>query len=157
MSEPKWSSEYLYAEAGKIAGSRGENLSIKHFWAVADKDLAGPAPKSFTELFERARNYIQFDRTIAKTATDKSDQEVAASVKRAEIFSSHLEGMKAVDPQLQMMAMLQFICRTNLLFLGREVFNKDFTFETHAPICNLFVQKDRSKPIHEQEDRKSVV
>ena len=153
-SDIKWSSEYLLNEAGEFAKRREENLSIKHFWAVADRDLAGDAPKSFTELFERARNYIQFDRAIAKNATDKSDPDVWASVERMEIFDDHLASLKTLDPQLQVTGMLQFMCRTNLLFLGREVFNKLFTFATHAPICNFFVQKNPSKPHYEQDNIK---
>jgi predicted phage terminase large subunit-like protein len=154
MAEIKWSSEYLFNEAGEIAKSKDEGLSIKHFWAVADRDLAGAAPKSFTELFERARNYIQFDRAIARNAVDKADPDVWASVKRMEIFDAHLAKLKTLDPNLQVTGMLQFMCRTNLLFLGREVFNKAFTFYTHAPICNFFVQKDPSKPHYEQDDIK---
>jgi len=149
--ELRWTSEYLVNEAGELAKAGEEQLSIKHFWKVADRDLAGPAPKSFTELFERARNYIQFDRAIAKNAVDKTDQEVQASVRRMEIFDSHLATLKNLDPQLQVTGMLQFMCRTNLLFLGREVFNKAFTFFTHAPVCNFFVQKDPSKPYYEQD------
>ncbi len=154
MSEIKWSSEYLLDEAQGFASRKEESLTIKHFWAVADRDLAGPAPKSFTELFERARNYIQFDRAIAKHAVDKLDPDVWASVKRMEIFRSHLATLKSLDPQLQVTGTLQFMCRTNLLVLGREVFNKAFTFFTHAPICNFFVQKDPSKPHHLQDDIK---
>lgn len=152
--EIKWTSEYLFNEAGELAKAAEEQLSIKHFWKVADRDLAGPAPKSFTELFERARNYIQFDRAIARNAIDKTDQEVQASVRRMEIFDAHLATLKGLDPQLQVTGMLQFMCRTNLLFLGREVFNKAFTFFTHAPICNFFVQKDPSKPHYLQDDIK---
>jgi predicted phage terminase large subunit-like protein len=154
MPEIKWSSDYLFSEASEFAKKRDENLGIKHFWAVADRDLAGAAPKSFTELFERARNYIQFDRAIAKAATDKSDPDVWASVERMKIFDAHLATLKTLDPSLQVVGMLQFMCRTNLLFLGREVFNKAFTFFTHAPICNFFVQKDPSKPHYLQDDIK---
>jgi len=151
MSEIKWSSEYLFNEAGEIAKAKEEPLSIKHFWAIADRDLAGEVPKSFTELFERARNYIQFDRAIARNATDKTDPDVWASVKRMEIFDAHLATLKGLDPQLQVTGMLKFMCRTNLLFLAREVFNKAFTFYTHAPITNFFVQKDPSKPHYLQD------
>ncbi len=161
MSEIKWTSDYLLEESNLLAKAADEQIGIKHFWKVADRDLAGPAPKSFTELFERARNYIQFDRAIAKFATDRGDQEVQASVRRMEIFDSHLSTLKGLDPQLQVTGMLQFMCRTNLLFLGREVFNKAFTFFTHAPICNFFVQKDSAwsdgkptKPYYTQDDIK---
>ena len=154
MPEIKWNSEYLLNAATEIAKARDENLSIRHFWFVADRDLAGEAPKSLAELFERARNYDSFDRAIVKAATDASDPDVWASAKRMEIFDSHLSKLKALDPQLQMQGMLQYMCRTNLLFLGREIFNKAFTFITHAPICNFFVQKDPSKKQYEQDDIK---
>jgi predicted phage terminase large subunit-like protein len=154
MSEIKWSSEYLFDSATEIAKQRDEPLQMRHWWAVADRDLAGEAPKSFEELFARARNYIQFDRAVACNATDPSDPDVWASIKRMEILDSHLAKLKATDPQLQVSEMLKFMCRTNLLFLGREVFNKSFTFYTHAPVCNFFVQKDPSKPYYLQDDIK---
>jgi predicted phage terminase large subunit-like protein len=147
MSEIKWSSEYLLNEASEVAKSRDESLNIKHFWAVADRDLAGEGPKSIEELIVRGQNYIRFDKAIAKHAIDKSDPDVWASVKRVEILDAQLDDLKSKGLNEQ----LKFLCRTNLLFLGREVFNKAFTFYTHAPICNFFVQKDPSKPHYLQD------
>jgi len=152
--EVKFTTEYLYNEASALAAAAGDQLTVRHFWKVADRDLAGSAPKGLEELILRAKNYIQFDRALVKFATDPNDQEVAASARRMEIFDAHLEELKAVDPQSQTSAFLQFMCRTNLLFLGREIFDKAFTFFTHAAICNLFVQKDPGKEIHEQDDIK---
>ena len=152
--ETKWTSEYIFTSAKEIAAQRDEPLDIKHFWLVADRDLTGDAPKSFEELIVRAQNYILFDRTIVRESTDRDNQDVRASIKRMEIFDAHLASLKALDPQLQVLGMLQFMCRTNLLFLGREVFNKAFTFYTHAPVCNFFIQKDPSKEHHKQDSIK---
>jgi len=154
MIEPKWTTEYLFNEATALANASSEPLTIKHFWKIADRDLAGQAPTDFAALILRAKNYIIFDRAVASKATDKADQEVDASVQRMRIFDAHLEKLKSANPEAQTAEFLKFMCRTNLLFLGREIFNKAFTFYTHAPICNLFVQKDPSKEIHEQDEIK---
>jgi predicted phage terminase large subunit-like protein len=146
MSEPIFKTEYLYAEANTLAAKSEEILSVKHFWKVADRDLAGPAPKTLEELILRAKNYIALDIAIAK-APDQTNADVAACVKRLEI-------LKNCPSSLETMNFLRFMCRTNLLFLGREMFNRAFTFLTHAPVCNFFVQKDSSKEIYEQDETK---
>lgn len=146
MSEPIFKTEYLYAEANTLAAKSEETLSVKHFWKVADRDLAGPAPKTLEELILRAKNYIALDIALAK-APDQTNADVAACVKRLEI-------LKNCPSSLETMNFLRFMCRTNLLFLGREMFNKAFTFLTHAPVCNFFVQKDYSKEIYEQDETK---
>jgi predicted phage terminase large subunit-like protein len=143
MATEVWKTEYLYAEANKFATAAAVPLDVKHFWKVADRDLAGQAPKSFEEAVVRAKNYIALDLAIAK-APDQSNPDVAASVRRVEI-------LKNCPSSLQTMEFLRFMCRTNLLFLGRDIFNKDWTFFTHAPVCNFFIQKDPTKELHDQD------
>jgi predicted phage terminase large subunit-like protein len=147
MSESAWSTDTLFNEATALAKQTGEILTVKHFWKIADRDLAGPAPKDLNDLVLRAKNYIMFDLALAKFATDKTDQDIAASLRRIEI-------LKQCPSSLVTMDFLRFMCRTNLLFLGREIFNKAFTFYTHAPICNFFVQKDPSKEVQDQDETK---
>ena len=147
MSEPIWTVDYLLNEGKAEAAKAGDQLSIKHFWKVADRDLAGPAPKTFDELIIRAKNYITFDKTMAKYGEAGSNENIDASICRMKILKKCPDSKLTTD-------FLRFMCRTNLLFLGREIFNKDFTFFTHAPVCNLFVQKDPSKKIEEQDETK---
>lgn len=146
MSEPIFKTEYLYAEANTFAAKSEEILSVKHFWKVADRDLAGPAPKTLEELVLRAKNYIALDIALAK-APDQTNADVAACAKRIEI-------LKNCPSSLETMNFLRFMCKTNLLFLGRDIFNRDWTFFTHAPVCNFFIQKDPSKELHDQDDAK---
>lgn len=142
--EPVWTPAYLLAEAQKLAAQAGRTLSIDHFWAVADRDLAGPAPKEFADLVARAKNYIVFDLTIVKNGI-AGDPDIDASIKRMAILeeSKHLLTTNET--------FLQFFCRTNLLFLGREIFDKAFTFSTHARVCNFFVQKNPKNYLDEQD------
>ena len=48
------------------------------------------------------------------------------------------------------------MCQTSGLFLGREVLNRDFTFFTHGPAFDLFVQKNPSKTITQQDTKKKI-
>lgn len=149
MLEPTWSSDYLYAEAMAIARVRNDELSQKHFWMVADRDIPGAAPSDLQGLVERAKKYIWLDKAFVKYSTNAVDPDVEAAARRLEIMARC-----QAPPTIQTMDFLKFMCRTNLLFLAREVFNRDFTFFTHAPVCNFFVQKDPSKKIEEQDDYK---
>lgn len=141
MTEPKWTPDYLYAEANALAQKCGEPLTVRHFWKIADRDLTcdivgGKAvPLTMEQLRTRAMNYIQMDRTIAKYNVESTDPNVAAALKRIEALRECPSSSQTVD-------FLRYMCRTNLMFLGREVFNRDFTFITHQPICDFFVQKN---------------
>ncbi len=151
MQEPKWTTEYLYEEAKALAHKCGENLTINHFWLIADRDLTcdivgGKAiPLTMEELSTRAKNYIQLDRTIAKYTTEDTDPNVASSLKRLEILRDCPSSDRPAE-------FLQYMCRTNLMFLGREVLNRAFIFYTHQPICNFFVQKNPALAFHEQDE-----
>jgi predicted phage terminase large subunit-like protein len=165
MSEPIWTIDYLLNEGKAEAAKAGDQLSIKHFWKVADRDLAGPAPKTFDELVIRAKNYITFDMVMAAYGEAGSNENIDSSIRRLEILGLKHKGkdssgkdlwvdQKKCPSSTSTTDFLRFMCRTNLLFLGREIFNKDFTFLTHAPVCNFFVQKDPSKKIEEQDETK---
>jgi predicted phage terminase large subunit-like protein len=145
MAESDWVKEdYIFNEAIAEAAKTGDPLNIRHFWKIADRDLSGPAPTTFDGLLERAKSYVLFDQVIAKRGEPGSNANIDASIRRLEVPRNCSAPTSTTD-------ILRFMCRTNLLFLGREIFNKDFTFFTHAPICNFFVQKDPSKKIEEQD------
>lgn len=154
MPEPKWTTEYLYAEAKTLAEKANQVLAIDHFWFIADRDLLGHqisfgkrisyAPKDIPTLVARALNYAVFDATLAKYGV-AGDPDIDAAIKRQQIFEENKS--KLVDET----EFLKFFCRTHLLFLGREIFNKLFTFSTHARICNFFVQKNPELSLDQQE------
>ena len=148
MPEIIWTPDYLYTEAIALAARRNDTLSKKHFWMVADRDLPGAAPTDPVELVARAKNYINLDLAFQKYSTEKTDPDVASALQRLAILKEQC------PPTAHTLDFLRFMCRTNLLFMGREIFNRDFTFFTHAPVCNFFVQKDPKKKIEEQDDVK---
>jgi predicted phage terminase large subunit-like protein len=147
MAEPVWDVKYLYEAGVSEAAQSKEELTIKHFWRVADRELAGPAPTTREGLVARAWNYHIFDQTMAERGDAASNTNIAASVQREKIRSNFSKPSCTDD-------FLRLMCKTNLLFLGREIFNKALTFSTHAPVCNFFVQKDPSKKIEEQDETK---
>lgn len=157
--------EKMYADAKALAEKSNQQLSIDHFWFVADKTFCaadfertkdlprkdqGSAPKTMEGLAARAADYVRFDRAIAQFGVP-GDPDVDASIKRIKLYEAENERRTG---QWSMQDVVRFACLTNLLFLGREVFNKAFTFSTHARICNFFVQKDSTKPIEEQDETK---
>jgi predicted phage terminase large subunit-like protein len=148
VSEKDWSAPYLLAEAKKIALLEHRSLSIEHFWKIADRDLAGQAPKDISGLAARARSYAVFDAAIMEHG-NAGDPDIDASIKRTKILAAKAPSLKT-EAEL-----VRFVCQTNLLFLGREVFNKLFTFFTHARLCNFFVQKNPDIGIDEQDDKKN--
>jgi predicted phage terminase large subunit-like protein len=158
MIEPIWTREFILDEAKSLASRSGTQLDIKHFWAIADRDLgydvvAGkPVILTVEQLIARAKNYIKLDRTIVNAAVDPTNVDVAAAIKRTKVFDEHVEELKGVSVEFQTAKFLQFMCLTNLMFLGREVLNKLFTFGTHQPVCDFFIQKNPSLPLHEQDE-----
>jgi predicted phage terminase large subunit-like protein len=145
-----WKPKWLFEEATKIAALRGDTLTVRHFWMVADRETPGkPESRTMDELVARAKNYIALDLAFANNATDKTDPDIAAALVRLEI-------LKQAPGSVQTHEFLRFMCKTNLLFLAREVFNRDFTFITHAPVCNFFVQKNPSKKMEEQEEHDGI-
>lgn len=138
MSEPKWTKEYLYEQAQRLAEKSNQKLNIDHFWFIADRDLAGKAPTDLSDLLARAYNYVTFDEAMAKYGV-AGDADIDASIRRLKIFNEAGTFKSSEDA-------LRFFCKTNLLFLAREVFNKLMTFSTHARVCNFFVQKNPTIP-----------
>ena len=147
MSESNWSPEYLLAEAKALADVQQRPLAIDHFWQVADRDLAGPAPKDLGELVTRAKSYAVFDAALVKNGFS-GDPDIDAAIKRRKIFEDNVFSLQTDED------VLKFFCKTNLLFLGREIFNKAFTFVTHARVCNFFVQKRPGALLTEQDQTK---
>jgi predicted phage terminase large subunit-like protein len=146
MADFNWTSDYLYIAAKQLADKSNHTLSIDHFWFVADRDLSGPAPRDKNELVARAKNYAVFDLAVEKYGV-AGDSDIDASIKRNRIIQENSSVLThgTVDE------ILQFFCKTNLLFLGREIFNKAFTFSTHARLANFFVQKNPKLQLFEQE------
>jgi len=95
MQEPVFTTEYLLDEATALAAKCGEQLTVHHFWRIADRDLGcdvvgGKAvPLTDAEIIKRAKNYIILDRAIVKNATDPTNPDIAASIKRTRIFEAH--------------------------------------------------------------------
>src|SRR5258708_1839832 len=145
MSEPVWSVEYLYDQALQLAKKSNHELSIDHFWFVADRDLAGAAPRDMESLFARAINYTTFDKAIAKYGI-AGDPDIDASLRRLHILSKLPEPKSPEDA-------LRSMCKTNLLFLAREIFNNLVPFSTHPRLCTFFLPKHppipSDKPHHQ--------
>lgn len=159
------SPDQMYADAKALADKNSQQLSIDHFWFLADtkfcatdfertQDLPpkqrGSAPRTMEGLADRCADYIRFDRAIAQFGV-AGDADVDASIKRIRVYEAENERRGG---QWSHSDLVRFGCLTNLLFLSREVFNKDCTFSAHARVCNFFVQKDSSKLIEEQDECK---
>ena len=54
------------------------------------------------------------------------------------------------EDQFREMTLL-FMCKTNAMFLDGDALNRDFTFFTHGPVFDFFVQKDPYKTIAQQD------
>lgn len=143
-NEPIWTVDGFYQKAVDLAKKANQPVEIAHFWLIADKELAGDAPKEMKALAERAMNYAVFDEVMVKYGTS-GDPDIDASIRRKKIFDENKKNLNSSED------IVRFFCCTNLLFLGREVFNKLFTFSTHARICNFFVQKDPNLKLEQQE------
>jgi predicted phage terminase large subunit-like protein len=156
MTEPIWTTRSLYEDANTLASRAREPLAVSHFWAVADRDLAGAAPKTKEGLIERAKNYVKLDRCMATAPGGPgSNPAVDAAIRRMMVFDANVERIGALPTQEQQVdELLMLMCRTNLMFLGREIFNRDFVFETHEPVCDFFVQKDMSRKFYELDEFK---
>lgn len=143
-NEPVWTVDGFYQKAVSLAARADQPVEIAHFWLIADKELNGEAPKDVASLAERALNYAVFDEVMTKYGTP-GDPDIDASILRKKIYDENKSSLKSNED------IVRFFCLTNLLFLGREVFNKLFTFSTHARICNFFVQKNPSLSLDQQE------
>lgn len=147
----QWTEDGIYEAAVAHAKSEDRGLDIKDFWVLADERWAGAPPRDLAGLEARAWEYHKFDKSIAKYAVNRDEINVAASIRRVENARRAKEaGQITPEPG----SFLTWACRGNLMFLAREVFDKFFTFEAHAQICNFFVQKDQTKTIREQDSMK---
>jgi predicted phage terminase large subunit-like protein len=160
MPEQKWTAKWLFEEATELATRRGDTLTVRHFHMVADRELPGKRiihadpTEDYIDLVERGKKYLALDLAFRSNATDKTDPDVAAACRRLEIFERVFAQSPTTAPPHDF---LRFMCRTNLMFLAREVFNRDLTFTAHAPVTNFFVQKDPSKTIEQQEEHDGIM
>jgi len=146
-----WNVDDIYLAALAHAKTEDREVDIKDFWFLADDRWMGPAPRDVSGLEHRAWEYHTLDKSIAKYAVNRDEMNVAASIKRVENARRAKEaGLITPEPN----SFLTWASRGNLMFLAREVFDKFFTFEAHAQICNLFVQKDQTKAIRDQDRMK---
>lgn len=165
--------ENLRALAEEIHLDRQEPFDVEHFHLAMDRILFGPAyytddpdhPDLITglprtpdpldvklkKLKDRWAIYVQFDRVMATgqsgaLAVDAAQKRLAVwDVRKKEITESDYS---EADKDLQR---LSLACKINGMFLGREVLNRDFTFYTHAPVFDFFIQKDPFKTIAQQD------
>jgi predicted phage terminase large subunit-like protein len=142
--------------ANELAKRANEVLSIEHFWQAADKAMPGHAPKDVPGLAARAMDYLCFDQAVAQYGY-AGDPDVDASIKRIKILES-LPGIpKEITGIERELETVKVFCKTSLLFLSREIFDKWFTFRTHARIANFFIQKNPTLKIYEQDETKQRV
>lgn len=153
----EWTINGIYAAAKARAEEQHDELDIKHFWALADEQWPGAAPTTLlraddpiNSLEERARQYRVLDACIDKYATNRDEMNVAASIRRTQIYREQ----KAAGFCETSESTLRMTCRANLMFLAREMFDKYFVHATHAQICNFFVQKNNLQRIEAQSDMK---
>lgn len=174
MIEPKI--ENLLVLAQEISVDRQEIFDVEHFHLAMDRILFGPAyydgdpdhPDLITrlpyqpddleakinKLLARWKIYLKFDRHMATGQAGAAA--VEAAKKRLAVWNAHNGNVDSVtffegsDEEKKLQA-LSLACKINGLFLGREVLNRDFTFFTHAPVFDFFIQKDPFESIPQQD------
>ena len=143
--------ENLISIAKEIADIRQEQFGSEDHvaWAM-DLIVEGPAyletdsiEEKLEKLTQRANAYVTYDWLLSKEGFAGNRQIDAARI-RHETYKSHVEKDR--------LKLLLFLCQINGMFLGREVLNRSFTFFTHGPAFDLFVQKNPSKTIARQDD-----
>ena len=122
------------------------------------------------KLAERAKIYRAYDKFLAENGY-VGNREIDAAIIRKSVWDAHVDEIaEAAKSEAQVesenktkeeieqkfnelfqMMSLSLMCKTNGMFLGREVLNRDFTFFTHGPVFDLFVQKDPYKTIVQQD------
>lgn len=170
MIDPKI--ENLLELAKEIASDRQEMFGCEnHVGMAMDRIIPGsayydgtPDPLTYVprpldtiedklnKLEIRAKQYLRYDRTIAKNGF-QGNREVDAAIVRLSVFDAHikeLEEAATTDEELRLM-FLSLLCKINGMFLGREVLNRDFTFFTHGPVFDHFIQRDPFKSISQQD------
>src|SRR5271154_6188188 len=117
----QWTVDGIYTAAVEHARQEDRELDIKDFWYLADGQWPSVAPTSIADLAARAKQYHILDRSIAKYAVNRDEMNVAASIRRVEIAKRHREfGILNSEDS---MSLLQWACKTNLMFLAREMFD----------------------------------
>ena len=143
----------LIEVAKEIAAERYELFGCEeHVLMAMDEILPGPAydekddiDTKLSKLSERATTYLAYDKIVSEQGFS-GNRQIDAAKSRRETYLAH--GEEFADQ----LAFLKFMCQTNGLFLGREVLNRTFTFFTHGPAFDLFVQKNPSKVIALQDE-----
>jgi predicted phage terminase large subunit-like protein len=142
----------LIEVAKEIATERYELFGCEeHVLMAMDEILPGAAynekddiDTKLNKLFERATTYLEYDKIVSEQGQSGNRSIDAAKIRR-EIYLAHGEEFG------DQLSFLKFMCQTNGLFLGREVLNRTFTWFTHGPAFDLFVQKNPVKVIAVQD------
>lgn len=138
--------ENLMDLAREIAAERAELFGCEDHVALAmDRIIPGSAyletdsgDEKLEKLYQRAMIYLKYDAIVSKEG-QSGNLQIDSARKRLEIFNAHKNKFTDLEKKREF---LLFMCQTNGLFLGREVLNKTFTFWTHQPIFDFFVQKN---------------
>ena len=169
MVEPKI--ENLKALAEEIALDQREVFASEHVALAMDRIIPSSAyndgtPDRLTnalaeadsvedklkKLEERAKIYRAYDKFLAEKGY-QGNREIDAAIIRQSVWNGHIQEIidASTSPEDYREMVLSFMCKTNGMFLGREVLNRDFTFFTHGPAFDFFVQKDPYKTIAQQD------
>jgi len=164
--------ENLRPLAEEIAREQQEIFATEHLHMAMDRIIAGPCYYVTTsehplpagieddtidvkldKLLERAKIYRKFDEYLATTG-QRGNRAIDAAVIRQRVWNEHYDEFHAAasTEEEEKLINLSFMCKTNGMFLGREVLNRDFTFFTHQPVFDFFVQKDPYKSIAKQDE-----
>lgn len=142
-----------------LAALANEKFAYKHVCKAMDRLLWGSAysEKDSLELklqglVDRAFVYIAFDRFLAAEKGQHGNLEIDSAIRRLQIFDTQMAIIERYtsDVNLRRMMFLSLMCRVNTLFLAREVLDKFFTFEVHAPVFDTFCIKDSHSAIEDQ-------
>jgi predicted phage terminase large subunit-like protein len=169
MIEPKI--ENLEALSKEIAADLQEPYGTEHVAIAMDRIVHGAAycdgtsdpvtneireadsiEEKFRKLEIRAKQYLIYDRYLAEHGY-RGNREIEAAIIRQSVFNAHIKEIETAATSVEegRRMFLSLMCKTNGLFLGREVLNRDFTFFTHGPLFDFFVQKDPYKTIPQQD------
>src|SRR5277367_5721108 len=138
--------ENLEALANEIALDQQEVFGSEHVALAMDRIVFGPCyydstPNRVTgvvheadtideklrKLDERAKQYRAYDKFLADKGY-RGNREIDAAIIRQSVWYGHIDEMIAAaetEEEFRMMS-LSLMCKTNGMFLGREVLNRDF-------------------------------
>lgn len=169
----------LRKRAEEIAADKYEKFGSEHIALAMDEAVPGAAyndgnpdhPDLITgvapaadpllvkleKLEDRALVYLRYDRYLAENGFT-GNREIDAAIKRRAIWNAHKDelddGVESTEESR--IRFLSFMCKTNGMFLGREVLNRDFTFYTHGPVFDFFVQKNPYVSIPQQDKENKI-